>query len=66
LGGKSPTPPSRPGVRARFARRAFARAIGLPETAFAAALTASQLAGQPRAGLDEAHRTVTHAARVST
>jgi hypothetical protein len=66
LGGKSPTPPYGPGVRARFAGRAFARAIGLPETAFTAALTAPHLAGQSRTGLDEARRTVTHDARVST
>jgi hypothetical protein len=40
--------------------------IGLPETAFTAALTAPQLAGQSRVGLDEARRTVTHDAQVST
>jgi len=44
----------------------LARAIGLPETAFTAALAAPQLVGQSRAGLDEACRTVTHDARVST
>ena len=49
-----------------FTGRAFARAIGLPETAFTAALTAPHLAGQSRVGLDEARRTVTHDARVST
>jgi hypothetical protein len=36
------------------------------ETAFTAALTAPQLAGQSRVGLDEARRTVTHDALVST
>jgi hypothetical protein len=64
-GGTLPTPPYRPGVWPRVARRAFVGAIGLPETAFTAALSAPQLAGQSRAGLDKARRTVTHDARVS-
>jgi hypothetical protein len=52
---KCDTERNRPGVHDA------ARVIGLPERAFTAALTALQLAGQSRAGLDEARRTVTPA-----
>ena len=56
----------RSSVRPPVHQAGLARAIGLPETAFTAALAAPQLVGQSRAGLDEARRTVTHDARVST
>src|SRR6266702_2448308 len=63
---KSPTPPYWSSVRPPVHQAGLARATGLPETAFTAALTAPQLVGQSRAGLGEARRTVTHDARVST